>query len=390
MRNNKFKLSNMIPNAWFYKLKEIGKPKNQTTTTTSKNKKHPSSLPSKTTSISSKPNQPNQYIPRKSYYFTRNLNQNNHIKLSSSSPPKTPSKNRTRKTTSKSKTCSSPKLVASSVSADCSCRTTLESVWTKSEPLSSSPLNSVYESESVETEFRTDRVLLPNETSFDEMVSLSISSCPCNKTSNNNNFNNNNNNIDIVIDVDKNSLPRKDDKLEEYNNSNVSFSKLQLPPIITKPQIKKEHNPVKEQHHQQQMKSMNMNMNKKKNKIGSVNSPGMKLRIKSPKIATKKLQLYQSRKSVSSTTTTASGGYHRRRSFSGSVAIVKSSFNPGKDFRESMVEMIVENNIRESKDLEDLLACYLSLNSDEYHHLIIKVFKQIWFDLTENRVEKYN
>lgn len=381
MRNNKFKLSDMIPNAWFYKLKEIGKPKNQTTTTTSKNKKHSSSFPSKTSSISSKPNQPNQYIPRKSYYFTRNLNQNNNnnnIKLSSSSPPKTPSKNRTRKTTSKSKTCSSPKLVASSVSADCSCRTTLESVWTKSETLSSSPLNSLYESESVDTEFRTDRVLLPNETSFDEMVSLSISSCPCNKTSNNN--------IDIVIDVDKNSLPRKDDKLEEYN-SYVSFSKLQLPPIITKPQIKKEHKPIKEQ---QQIKNMNMNTNtnKKKNKIGSVNSPGMKLRIKSPRIATKKHQLYHSRKSV--TTTASSGGYHRRRSFSGSVAIVKSSFNPQKDFRESMVEMIVENNIRESKDLEDLLACYLSLNSDEYHHLIIKVFKQIWFDFTENRVDKYN
>ncbi|XP_058734708.1 transcription repressor OFP1-like [Vicia villosa] len=382
MRNNKFKLSNMIPNAWFYKLKEIGKPKNQTT---SKNNKKTS----KTSSISSKPNPPNQnqnqYIPRKSYYFTRNLNQN---KLPSSSSPKTPSKNRTRKTCS-----SSPKHLTSSVSADCSCRTTLESVWTKSETLSSSPL---YESESVDTEFRTDRVLLPNETSFDEMVSLSISSCPCtNKTSSNNNNINNNNNVDIVIDVDKNSLPRKDDKLEQDYNSYVSFSNLQLPPIITKPQIKKQHNP--EKHHQpQQQETMknknttNKNKNRNKHKTGSINSPGMKLRIKSPKIATKKLQLYHSRKSVSSATTTASGGYYRRRSFSGSVAIVKSSFNPQKDFRESMVEMIVENNIRESKDLEDLLACYLSLNSDEYHQLIIKVFKQIWFDLTENRVDKYN
>ena len=75
--------------------------------------------------------------------------------------------------------------------------------------------------------------------------------------------------------------------------------------------------------------------------------------------------------------------FRRRRSISGSFAVVKSSFNPQKDFRESMVEMIVENNIRASKDLEDLLACYLSLNSDEYHHLIIKVFKKIWFGLTD-------
>lgn len=106
----------------------------------------------------------------------------------------------------------------------------------------------------------------------------------------------------------------------------------------------------------------------------SVNSPGVKLRVHSPKIAGRK-----GRKSVSSTN---SGS---RRSLSDSFAVVKSSFDPQKDFRESMVEMIVENNIRASKDLEDLLACYLSLNSDEYHDLIIKVFKQIWFDLTQPR-----
>jgi uncharacterized protein (TIGR01568 family) len=69
------------------------------------------------------------------------------------------------------------------------------------------------------------------------------------------------------------------------------------------------------------------------------------------------------------------------------LAVVKSSFDPQKDFRESMMEMIVENNIKASKDLEDLLACYLSLNSDEYHDLIIKVFKQIWFDLSDIKLQ---
>lgn len=73
---------------------------------------------------------------------------------------------------------------------------------------------------------------------------------------------------------------------------------------------------------------------------------------------------------------------HQRRSISQSFAVVKASSNPQKDFRDSMVEMIIENNIRASKDLEDLLACYLSLNSDEYHDVIVKVFEQIWFDLT--------
>ena len=65
--------------------------------------------------------------------------------------------------------------------------------------------------------------------------------------------------------------------------------------------------------------------------------------------------------------------------------MVKSSSDPQRDFRESMVEMILEYNLKASKDLEDLLACYLLLNSDEYHDVIIEVFKQIWFDLTHVR-----
>ncbi|XP_031095816.1 transcription repressor OFP1-like [Ipomoea triloba] len=95
---------------------------------------------------------------------------------------------------------------------------------------------------------------------------------------------------------------------------------------------------------------------------------GLKLRTKSPRIG--KTIHHQDRKSVSSSSTTTKN-----------FAVVKTSEDPRRDFRESMVEMIVENNIRASKDLEDLLACYLSLNSDEYHDLIIKVFKQIWFDM---------
>nr|XP_043610783.1 transcription repressor OFP1-like [Erigeron canadensis] len=80
-----------------------------------------------------------------------------------------------------------------------------------------------------------------------------------------------------------------------------------------------------------------------------------------------------------------SGGY-RRMSLSESMAVVKTSTDPGKDFKESMVEMILENNMRSSKDLEDLLACYLTLNSNEYHDLIIKVFKQIWLECTNIRL----
>lgn len=70
-------------------------------------------------------------------------------------------------------------------------------------------------------------------------------------------------------------------------------------------------------------------------------------------------------------------------SFSDSFAVVKSSYDPHRDFRDSMVEMILENNIRCSTDLQKLLRCYLSLNSDEYHNTIIKVFEQVWSDLTD-------
>eukprot|EP01018_Ginkgo_biloba_P015230 Gb_38906 [translate_table: standard] len=66
-----------------------------------------------------------------------------------------------------------------------------------------------------------------------------------------------------------------------------------------------------------------------------------------------------------------------------SFAVVKRSYDPQKDFRDSMVEMIIENDIRCSNDLQQLLQCYLSLNSDEYHDVIVKVFEQVWSDLTE-------
>ncbi|OAE24610.1 hypothetical protein AXG93_2767s1110 [Marchantia polymorpha subsp. ruderalis] len=37
-----------------------------------------------------------------------------------------------------------------------------------------------------------------------------------------------------------------------------------------------------------------------------------------------------------------------------------------------MVEMIVEKEIQGAGDLEELLRCYLSLNSAEYHSVIVK------------------
>lgn len=64
-----------------------------------------------------------------------------------------------------------------------------------------------------------------------------------------------------------------------------------------------------------------------------------------------------------------------------SFAVVKSSFDPLNDFRDSMMEMIREKGIGKAEDLEQLLACYLTLNRDEYHDLIIKVFRQVWLEV---------
>ena len=63
--------------------------------------------------------------------------------------------------------------------------------------------------------------------------------------------------------------------------------------------------------------------------------------------------------------------------------MVKTSRDPRRDFRESMLEMIAESGICTAADLEDLLACYLSLNAAEYHELIVDVFEHIWVSLAD-------
>uniref|UniRef100_A0ACD5U2T2 Uncharacterized protein n=1 Tax=Avena sativa TaxID=4498 RepID=A0ACD5U2T2_AVESA len=71
----------------------------------------------------------------------------------------------------------------------------------------------------------------------------------------------------------------------------------------------------------------------------------------------------------------------RAPAFAESYAVVKMSGDPRKDFLDSMEEMIAEKGIRHAADLEDLLACYLSLNDAEQHDLIIEVFEQVWMSL---------
>jgi uncharacterized protein (TIGR01568 family) len=61
-----------------------------------------------------------------------------------------------------------------------------------------------------------------------------------------------------------------------------------------------------------------------------------------------------------------------------SFALVKKSKDPYEDFKKSMLEMIEEMEMYEAKDLEQLLQCFLALNSRDYHGVIVRAFMEIW------------
>ncbi|CAN4126241.1 unnamed protein product [Withania somnifera] len=364
MGNYRFTLSDMMPNAWFYKLKDMGK-NSSSGSNRSKGHSHTSSFSSTTSHSSSnlqpdKKRQPhNLGCQRKSYYISRNLNpaetfsQNavsNSPKASDNFRFTEPPRKSSKKRRSTHRRGNSLKLVTSSVSASCSFRGSVESVWTKENstpeeypntPDTSSSSSSYSSSEQVSVlhQLNSDKIQTPEN--LDPVTSISPL-CGCK-----------------VDDVKKDSV--------NLDHEFQSVSKIDLPRIKTKPKRFDEN--------QKTVKEVER-MNTLAKRVSVSSSTGVKLRTNSPRI-TNSRKIQGSRKSVSS----------RRTSVSESFAVVKSSRNPQKDFRESMVEMIVENNISASKDLEELLACYLSLNSDEYHDLIIKVFKQIWFDITEIRLK---
>ncbi|KAF3328701.1 Transcription repressor OFP8 [Carex littledalei] len=83
-----------------------------------------------------------------------------------------------------------------------------------------------------------------------------------------------------------------------------------------------------------------------------------------------------------------SAASRERKAKSGQVkkdfAVVKKSSDPYADFRNSMVEMIIEMQIFGSEDLEKLLQSYLSLNSPRHHPVILQAFSDIWVALFGN------
>eukprot|EP01018_Ginkgo_biloba_P037389 Gb_13493 [translate_table: standard] len=72
-----------------------------------------------------------------------------------------------------------------------------------------------------------------------------------------------------------------------------------------------------------------------------------------------------------------------------SVALVKYSYNPYKDFRDSMLQMILIKHLDSPSDLEDLLYCYFSLNSPENYDFIKDAFRDLWIEL-ESKEQSIN
>lgn len=60
------------------------------------------------------------------------------------------------------------------------------------------------------------------------------------------------------------------------------------------------------------------------------------------------------------------------------VAVEKDSDDPYLDFRHSMLQMILENEIYSKEDLRELLNCFLQLNSPCHHGIIVRAFTEIW------------
>ncbi|KAL2506968.1 transcription repressor OFP6-like [Forsythia ovata] len=70
--------------------------------------------------------------------------------------------------------------------------------------------------------------------------------------------------------------------------------------------------------------------------------------------------------------------HDRRISKMDSLAIVKDSEDPYEDFGRSMLEMILEREIYSADDLQELLTCFLQLNSPHHHQIILQAFTDIW------------
>ncbi|XP_074311838.1 transcription repressor OFP6-like [Silene latifolia] len=139
--------------------------------------------------------------------------------------------------------------------------------------------------------------------------------------------------------------------------------------------------------------SVNLGCNCRRPKLSSVFTPKPKS-SKPPKYQKHHNLSYSSSTNSSATTTTTWDKIGNSSSYSPlshpssvdgfgrvgprSVAVEKESNDPYVDFRQSMLQMIVENEIYSKGELKELLNCFLQLNPPSLHGVIIRVFTEIW------------
>ncbi|PSR95021.1 Transcription repressor like [Actinidia chinensis var. chinensis] len=410
MGNHKFRLSDMVPNSWFYKLRDMSMTRNKTTSL-SLNKNPPPP-----TSTSHKPYHSQPTKPTKSDNFHNSPTNPKFYDTHFPDPPrKSPETRTNRKIIHKSR------FVTSSVSANCSCRATINSVWNKPDqqiPLSQdsgfSPTANSSESEFDSNTIEKSRSSKASYTVSEPELFPPIGENPVQFRVSNKEWDRQDSakfeereargslSMKIVREpkTGESSLysrgvkvganfPRKSSKKTRRRNfsessvfsptencsesefdSNTIFDTISEPelfPPIPKNSVKsRDSNPesTKIRRHSSDFEEREA-LGSLSIKIETEDKTGLKAGVNFLRKSSKKV------------------GWSR---YSESFAIVKSSFDPQRDFKESMEEMIAEHKIRSSKDLEELLACYLSLNSDVYHDVIVKAFEQIWFDLADLRM----
>ncbi|XP_028768808.1 transcription repressor OFP1-like [Neltuma alba] len=354
---HRFKLSDMIPNAWFYKLKDMSRSRKQKGSHAVKNKASSPVMPQRS------PPSCSHHFPTEPYRAGMLFNSPIHNKVRDFSFTDSPRRSSKRRVQRKTIYNPSPSAL-SSFSTACSCH------WTQPNQ-AESPDFYASSIESSSTELDPYECITSESDECDSLAAPHMLNglspdCSCRVSSSTN---------DIIIDMNNESFAVNPEKLDGFD----PISKLGLPPILTKParfddqvieaSYLKCSSKVKESSRTTTPKS-------------SANSRGIRLRVNSAKLASRKVQACARRSISSSSACKVSSN----TGFPEGFAVVKSSIDPQRDFKDSMVEMIRENNIWSSEDLEDLLACYLSLNAREYHELIIKAFEQTWFDLAQLRM----
>lgn len=363
MGRHKFRLSDMIPNAWFFKLRDMRAARGGVGAASPGGVVTQASMAvSRAGRACRMPSTPRHgaWLPhRTSYYYTPRagdlVGSPLHPKASDThfpplplSPPRRSKRRHRRRSVKLAPSVSGSSVVSSPVSTGCRCGRKPELLVVEAPDTPPCRRDKFvgyidHDDDSGEV-LKKPTITIPADDELDGKVITSAT--------------------DIIIDLRTKKKP----------------DKVLLPPIVTKP-ARREHDgyELEDKHidvltHATQTTAPVSEQSKVKPRRSVSSARRLKTRANTPRVVSSK---------KSKPPATAPSPARTKPPLEESFAVVKSSRDPRRDFRESMEEMIAENGIRTAADLEDLLACYLSLNAAEYHDLIVEVFEHIWASLAD-------